>query len=337
MVTGHTGKKQCWYSGERRGVCMGTYAPYQYQNSRSNLHEYCGRSIWYALWATQRWVENRNPYLQRHWWVCTLVQATEVQALRSTHAEGSLLIMSACNDDRDSMRKWDLAHDKLVAINSVASSAGSTATMAVLAQSATDTWMDGRATPLTKKNVMPERRLQLLDHRLNCYSVANWHDGYHGHDSSFSRQSAPHPGSLSGHFQLDHAWTVCRGDAARTVWQRNRILATESRRTMAWANRASSCNLLHGDQNWKRLGWHAASTAPSYSGARCGGAWSGKLARATEGLPRYESAISLDAPPKYGKHVVMGICSRWRIPPFFLVGSQIHWWCHYHGSATLAH
>ena len=45
--------------------------------------------------------------------------------------------MSACNDDRDSMRKWDLAQDKLIAINSVASSAGSTATMAVVAQSAT--------------------------------------------------------------------------------------------------------------------------------------------------------------------------------------------------------
>ena len=60
-----------------------------------------------------------------------------LQKLRSTHAEGSLLIMSACNDDRDSMRKWDLAHDELIAINSVASSAGSTATMAVLVQSAT--------------------------------------------------------------------------------------------------------------------------------------------------------------------------------------------------------
>ena len=70
---------------------------------------------------------------------CDLLAVIEplLQALRSTHAEGSLLIMSACNDDRDSMRKWDLAHDKLVAINSVASSAGSTATMAVLVQSAT--------------------------------------------------------------------------------------------------------------------------------------------------------------------------------------------------------
>ena len=35
------------------------------------------------------------------------------------------------------MRKWDLAQDDLVAINSVASSAGSTATMAVLVQSVT--------------------------------------------------------------------------------------------------------------------------------------------------------------------------------------------------------
>ena len=45
--------------------------------------------------------------------------------------------MSANNDDRDSMRKWELAQDELVAFNSVASSAGSTATMAVLVQSAT--------------------------------------------------------------------------------------------------------------------------------------------------------------------------------------------------------
>ena len=60
-----------------------------------------------------------------------------LQRLRSTHPEGSLLIMSASNDDRDSMRKWDLAQDELIAINSVASSAGSTATMAVVVQSAT--------------------------------------------------------------------------------------------------------------------------------------------------------------------------------------------------------
>ena len=38
--------------------------------------------------------------------------------------------------DRDCMRKWDLAQDKPVAFNSVASSAGSTATMAVVVQSA---------------------------------------------------------------------------------------------------------------------------------------------------------------------------------------------------------
>ena len=58
------------------------------------------------------------------------------QALRATHDEASLLVMSANNDDRDCMRKWDLAQDKSVAFNSVASSAGSTATMAVVVQSA---------------------------------------------------------------------------------------------------------------------------------------------------------------------------------------------------------
>ena len=60
-----------------------------------------------------------------------------LQRLRSTHPSGSLLIMSASNDDRDSMREWGLSQDELVSINSVASSAGSTATMAVLVQSAT--------------------------------------------------------------------------------------------------------------------------------------------------------------------------------------------------------
>ena len=70
---------------------------------------------------------------------CDLFAVIEplLRKLRSTHADGSLLVMSANNDDRDSMRKWDLAHDELVAFNSVASSAGSTATMAVLVQSAT--------------------------------------------------------------------------------------------------------------------------------------------------------------------------------------------------------
>ena len=60
-----------------------------------------------------------------------------LRKLRFSHADGSLLVMSANNDDRDSMRKWELAQDELVAFNSVASSAGSTATMAVLVQSAT--------------------------------------------------------------------------------------------------------------------------------------------------------------------------------------------------------
>ena len=73
--------------------------------------------------------------------------------------------MSANNDDRDSMRKWDLAQDKLVAFNSVASSAGSTATMAVVEQSATGHSMDGRAIPSIKRNAMLERRLQPLDRR----------------------------------------------------------------------------------------------------------------------------------------------------------------------------
>ena len=70
---------------------------------------------------------------------CDLFAVIEpvLQKLRSSHADGSLLVMSANNDDRDSMRKWELAQDELVAFNSVASSAGSTATMAVLIQSAT--------------------------------------------------------------------------------------------------------------------------------------------------------------------------------------------------------
>ena len=60
-----------------------------------------------------------------------------LRTLRSLQADGSLLVMSANNDDRDSMRKWEIAQDELVAFNSVASSAGSIATMAVLVQSAT--------------------------------------------------------------------------------------------------------------------------------------------------------------------------------------------------------
>ena len=70
---------------------------------------------------------------------CDLLAVIEpvLRTLRSLQADGSLLVMSANNDDRDSMRKWEIAQDKLVAFNSVASSAGSTATMAVLVQSAT--------------------------------------------------------------------------------------------------------------------------------------------------------------------------------------------------------
>ena len=69
---------------------------------------------------------------------CDLLAVIEplFQALRATHDDASLLVMSANNDDRDTMRKWDLAQDKAVAFNSVASSAGSTATMAVVVQSA---------------------------------------------------------------------------------------------------------------------------------------------------------------------------------------------------------
>ena len=69
---------------------------------------------------------------------CDLLAVIEplFQALRATHDDASLLVMSANNDDRDTMRKWDLAQDKSVAFNSVASSAGSTATMAVVVQSA---------------------------------------------------------------------------------------------------------------------------------------------------------------------------------------------------------
>ena len=69
---------------------------------------------------------------------CDLLAVIEplLQALRATHEDASLLVMLANNDDRDTMRKWDLAQDKAVAFNSVASSAGSTATMAVVVQSA---------------------------------------------------------------------------------------------------------------------------------------------------------------------------------------------------------
>ena len=45
------------------------------------------------------------------------------QALHRTHPEGTLLIMSARNDDRDRMREWDLCRDDSISVNSVASSA----------------------------------------------------------------------------------------------------------------------------------------------------------------------------------------------------------------------
>ena len=148
-----------------------------------------------------------------------------LQRLRATHPEGSLLIMSASNDDRDSMRKWDLAQDDLIAINSVASSAGSTATMAVVVQSATDSC----GYPITK---------------LNSRSVATRHDGYNGHDSSLGSESAPHRGSLSNQFQLDHARTGCWRDAARAIRKRNCIPETGSCRILARANGAPPCNLF---------------------------------------------------------------------------------------------
>ena len=83
---------------------------------------------------------------------CDLLAVIEplFQALRATHDDASLLVMSANNDDRDTMRKWDLAQDKSVAFNSVASSAGSTATMAVVVQSAMG-HLNGRAIPLIRK------------------------------------------------------------------------------------------------------------------------------------------------------------------------------------------
>ena len=82
-----------------------------------------------------------------------------LQRLRSTHPNESLLVMSANNDDRDSMREWDLSQDELVSINSVASSAGSTATMAVLVQSATGHLNGWPRYPFDhKKNAMPEQQ-----------------------------------------------------------------------------------------------------------------------------------------------------------------------------------
>ena len=108
---------------------------------------------------------------------CDLLAVIEpvLRTLRSLQADGSLLVMSANNDDRDSMRKWEIAQDELVAFNSVASSAGSTATMAVLVQNRLrDTLMGGRATHLTRKNVMRERLLLPLDHRASPLSCHRW-------------------------------------------------------------------------------------------------------------------------------------------------------------------
>ena len=77
---------------------------------------------------------------------------------------------------------------------------------------------------------------------LNSYRVANWHDGYHRHDSSPGRKSAPHRESLSNKFQLDHARTVCWWDATWAIGKRNCILEAGSRRILARANKAP-CNL----------------------------------------------------------------------------------------------
>ena len=83
---------------------------------------------WY--WPQKYYQYSRNSDLRA-------VKEPLFQKLRATHPDGSLLIMSASNDDRDTMREWDLSQDDLISINSVASSGGSTATVAVLVQSAT--------------------------------------------------------------------------------------------------------------------------------------------------------------------------------------------------------
>ena len=106
---------------------------------------------------------------------CDLLAVIEpvLQKLRSLQADGSLLVMSA-NNDRDSIRKWKIAQDELVAFNSVASSAGSTATMAVLVQSATG-HLNGRPSyPFDQEDVMRKRRLLLLDHRASLLSCHRW-------------------------------------------------------------------------------------------------------------------------------------------------------------------
>ena len=125
---------------------MGTYAPHQYANSRSNVTSIVGvrydmlcellNGEWKIGTHTLGGVDGLAGGFQFvHWYKpqkyyqysrnCDLLAVIEplLQAVRTAHDDASLLVMSANNDDRDSMRKWDLAQDKLVAFNSVASSA----------------------------------------------------------------------------------------------------------------------------------------------------------------------------------------------------------------------
>ena len=157
---------------------------------------------------------------------CDLLAVIEplLQKLRSTHAEGSLLIMSACNDDRDSVRKWDLAQDKLIAINSVASSAGSTATMAVVAQSATGRLNGWPSYPFDQEE---------------CYARA----------TVAATRSQSLTVILS---QIDMMGIMLyRGDATGAIRQRNCILETGPCRIVARTTGAPPGNLLYGSQNWK--------------------------------------------------------------------------------------
>ena len=149
---------------------------------------------------------------------CDLFAVIEplLQALRSTHADGSLLIMSANNDDRDSMRKWDLAHDELVAFNSVASSAGSTATMAVLVQSATGHLNGWPSYPFDQEECYA-RATVAATRSQSLTVIASQIDmmGIMGMIQVLAARAHP----IQEVFQATSNWTITvrRGDAARTV------------------------------------------------------------------------------------------------------------------------
>ena len=83
------------------------------------------------------------------------------------------MVMSANNDDRDSMRKWEIAQNELVAFNSVASSAGSTAIMAVLVQSATGHLNGWPSYPFDQEECYA-RVLLPLNHRASLLSCHRW-------------------------------------------------------------------------------------------------------------------------------------------------------------------